>query len=280
MINRMLGFSAGFSLQPTNAAAARVSPSEVLKKDFIIQRYNFALKIQKTLTYSAYNAYTILSDMQQFLLPDVLIFCKLFSLKFSAMTIWNERYNSEDFLFGKDPNRFFKEVIEGLNPGRLLLPGEGEGRNAVYAARLGWEVDAFDASEVGKDKALDLAEQEGVQIRYDVGMVEDFESKPGAYDAISLIYCHLHPDIRKKFYDKLIDSLAPGGVLFIEGFRKEQLGLTSGGPRDPEMLFSSQQLAADFSRLSKLKVTEDVVWLDEGPGHQGEARVVRLTGKR
>ncbi len=196
------------------------------------------------------------------------------------MTIWNERYSSEDFLFGKEPNRFFKETIDGFNPGKLLLPAEGEGRNAVYAAKLGWEIDAFDASRVGKDKALDLAEQEGVAINYEVSMIEDFESKPGSYDAISLIFCHLQPEIRKPFFDRLVESLAPGGVIIVEGFRKEQLGLTSGGPKDPAMLYSAEQLASDFKQLSKLDITQETVWLDEGPGHQGEAKVVRMIGKK
>ena len=196
------------------------------------------------------------------------------------MTIWNERYNSEDFLFGKEPNRFFKEQIDKLTPGRLLLPAEGEGRNAVYAARMGWEVYAFDASTVGKDKALDLAEQEGVGFSYEVGLIEDFEAEAGKYDAIALIYCHLQPSIRSTFFDKLVESLAPGGILFMEAFRKEQLGLKSGGPSDPGMLYSDEQLASDFRQILQIHITLETIWLDEGPGHQGEAKVIRLTGMR
>jgi len=195
------------------------------------------------------------------------------------MTIWNERYNSENFLFGKEPNRFFKEMIDGLTPGKILLPAEGEGRNAVYAAKMGWDVYAFDASSVGKDKALQLAEQEGVNINYSVGMIEDFTPVPGEFDAVSLIFCHLQPAVRHQFFDKLIESIAPGGILFLEGFRKEQLGLKSGGPSDPEMLYSATQLATDFNQLDDLSITLETVWLDEGLGHQGEAKVVRLAGK-
>lgn len=196
------------------------------------------------------------------------------------MTIWNERYNSEGFLFGKEPNRFFKETIDKLCPGKMLLPADGEGRNAVYAAKTGWEAYAFDASEVGKDKALDLAEQEDVSIDFEVSLIEDYVPEPNSFDAIALIYCHLHPSIRSAFFEKLVESLAPGGTLILEGFRKEQLGLTSGGPKDPEMLYSAEQLATDFAKLSKLTVTRETIWLDEGPGHQGEAKVVRLIGKK
>jgi hypothetical protein len=196
------------------------------------------------------------------------------------MTIWNERYNSEDFLFGKEPNKFFKETIDKLSPGKIMLPADGEGRNAVYAARMGWEVYAFDASSVGKDKALQLAEQEGVNISFEVSLIEDFEAHPDAYDAIALIYCHLQPSIRSAFFDKLVESLAPGGTLFLEAFRKEQLGLKSGGPSHPEMLYSAEQLTSGFSQLSNLNVTSETIWLDEGGGHQGEAKIIRLVGKR
>lgn len=196
------------------------------------------------------------------------------------MTIWNERYGSEDFLFGREPNRFFKEMIDGMNPGKLLLPGEGEGRNAVYAAKLGWDVYAFDASAVGRDKALLLAEEEDISISYQVNLIEAFEPEPGKYDAIALIYCHLQPAVRKPFFDKLADSLAPGGTLFMEAFRKEQLGFKSGGPKDPDMLYSAEKLALEFSGLYDLDIRAETIWLDEGPGHQGEAKVIRLVGKK
>jgi SAM-dependent methyltransferase len=196
------------------------------------------------------------------------------------MTIWNERYNSDDFLFGREPNQFFKEMIDKLEPGKLLLPGEGEGRNAVYAAKLGWDVYAFDASTVGQGKALMLAQNEDVSINYDISLIEHFEPEPEKYDVIALIFCHLQQEIRHPFFDKLAESLAPGGTLFMEAFRKEQLAFSSGGPRDPEMLYSVEHLAVEFSTLPDLEIYNETEYLDEGPGHQGEAKVVRLVGKK
>ncbi len=80
---------------------------------------------------------------------------------------WNDRYSSEEYFFGKEPNDFLKEEIGKLAPGKALFIGEGEGRNSVYAASLGWEVDAIDISNVGKEKALKLAEDKNVNINYD-----------------------------------------------------------------------------------------------------------------
>ncbi len=90
---------------------------------------------------------------------------------------WNDRYSSEEFIYGKEPNKFFKSEIDKLLPGKLLLPCEGEGRNAVYAAKLNWTVDAFDQSEKGKEKCEALADENNVSINYTVA--DAIEIEPG-----------------------------------------------------------------------------------------------------
>ncbi|MCU0373551.1 MAG: SAM-dependent methyltransferase, partial [Ignavibacteria bacterium] len=87
---------------------------------------------------------------------------------------WNERYASPDFAYGTEPNDFFKREISKLVPGKLLLPGEGEGRNAVFAAIKGWDVTAVDFSEQAKIKALKLADENNVKINYLVSPLEDY----------------------------------------------------------------------------------------------------------
>ena len=82
---------------------------------------------------------------------------------------WDERYSSEEYVYGVEPNQFFKQVLDKIPvPGKLLLPGEGEGRNAVYAAKCGWLVDAYDQSINAQKKALKLAEINDVIINYSV----------------------------------------------------------------------------------------------------------------
>ena len=77
---------------------------------------------------------------------------------------WNARFGAEPTVYGEGPNVFFAEQLLGLTPGRILLPGDGEGRNAVHAAEQGWSVRSFDASSVGVKKALDMAARRGVTI--------------------------------------------------------------------------------------------------------------------
>src|SRR5678816_3069114 len=90
---------------------------------------------------------------------------------------WNERYSKEEFAYGQQPNNYLKEQLEKLAVGTILFPAEGEGRNAVFAAKLGWTVSAFDISIEGKNKALRLADANHVMIDYQVGELENLDFK-------------------------------------------------------------------------------------------------------
>ncbi|PRX50699.1 class I SAM-dependent methyltransferase [Salegentibacter salegens] len=103
---------------------------------------------------------------------------------------WNERYADKDYVYGQAPNEYFKEKIDEMRPGKILLPAEGEGRNAVYAALQQWEVSAFDISEKGKEKALNLANNQSVEIDYKVGDLPELDYKDEQFDVIALIFAH------------------------------------------------------------------------------------------
>lgn len=135
---------------------------------------------------------------------------------------WNERYTEEELAYGEEPNVFFAEELAKIKiPGKLLLPMEGQGRNAVYAAKLGWEVTAFDYAEEAKKSALKLAEKHGVKIDYQISTMEDFEAGNQVFDAVAMIYAHLPFEIRKNSHQKLINSLKNGGTFILEGFEKK-----------------------------------------------------------
>lgn len=193
---------------------------------------------------------------------------------------WNERYSVSGYVYGTEPNEFFKKQIEKLSAGRLLLPGEGEGRNAAYAASLGWEVDAFDYSEQAFRKARSLAEQKNVNINYILSSYEDYKYPPQHYDAAGLIYIHIPPDIRQSIHRKIISSLKPGGKIMLEAFHKEQINYDTGGPKDPDMLYDEDELAGDFGSLEILILKKVKIVLTEGALHSGEAVVVRMAGEK
>lgn len=194
---------------------------------------------------------------------------------------WNVRYAESEFAYGTEPNLFFKEAIQNLPTGKILFPAEGEGRNAVYAATLGWEVVAFDQSEAGKEKALMLSAQKGVTITYEVCFLEDFQADESGFDALVLIFAHFPGPLRKGFHRKLASFLKPGGILILEGFSKNHIKFNSvnekaGGPKDPTMLFSKDELGDDFRGFSIGLLEEVETELEEGLFHVGKSSVIRM----
>lgn len=193
---------------------------------------------------------------------------------------WNERFGTKEYAYGTEPNQFYKEQLERMTPGEILFPAEGEGRNAVYAATLGWKVTAFDPSIEGKKKAELLAAKNGVSIHYHIGKYEEVQFQKEQFDCIVLIFAHMHPSKRKEYHRKLATFLKNGGTLILEGFSKKQIHNNSGGPQNIDMLFSVEELKNDFQAFSNLKINEADTVLNEGPFHQGQASVIRAIGTK
>jgi len=189
---------------------------------------------------------------------------------------WNDRYSTSEYIYGKEPNKFFEEEINKLNPGKILFLGEGEGRNAVYAASLGWSVDAVDQSETGKMKAMQLSSERKVKINYYVEDLYSFTPKQNYYDAAVFIFLHLEEGLRRHVFKKTIDSLKPGGKIILEVFEKDQIKYDSGGPKDEALLYSLEDISEEFIELDFEKFSKEIVILDEGKYHQGKAAVIRF----
>lgn len=194
--------------------------------------------------------------------------------------LWNTRYDTDQFVYGTTPNGFLKSELDKLKPGTILLPGEGEGRNAVYAASKGWSVEAFDQSQVASEKALSYAAKASVEIDYQVSGLEKYKFKPNHFDAVGLIFFHLGTPGRVQLHEEVCNTLKPGGVLILEAFHTSQLGNSTGGPPSLEMLFNEETLISDFASLEVIEIIQTRVILDEGPFHQGEAEVIRFVGRK
>jgi len=190
--------------------------------------------------------------------------------------MWNKRYASDEYIYGIHPNIFFKENIKDTKPGKILLPGEGEGRNAIYAAHLAWDVYAFDYSSQAKDKAIRLSEKNKVNIRYSVHSMIEAKYERYSFDMLAIIYAHELN--RSKSHKHLLKFIKPGGTVILEAFSKNQLGNNSGGPKDINMLYSISELKEDFAQLDNLDIWEEEIVLTEGMLHKGKASVIRLIG--
>jgi SAM-dependent methyltransferase len=193
---------------------------------------------------------------------------------------WNERFSSVEYIYGTEPNEFFKEFIDTNKPGKLLLLGEGEGRNAVYAASKGWVVDAVDFSETAKYKALKLAEKYSVRINYIISDINEYSFSENEYDLVGLFFIHLNAEERNRIHKRIITSIKSGGKIILEAFNKNQINNSSGGPKDINLLYDENDLLEFFIGIEILFLKSLNVELNEGNHHKGKADVIRFIGMK
>ena len=195
---------------------------------------------------------------------------------------WNERYAENELAYGEDPNAFVKSFLDNHEPGRILFPAEGQGRNAIYAAQLGWQVDAFDYSAEAMRCALDYAEKAHVRIQYTIQDILEYQAPAYQYDVIFLCYVHLKPEWRTPFYNQLIKALKPKGKLVMEAFTKTQLAYhhLSGGPPNEMLLYTKEIVRNDFNSLEEVYLEEMKTILNEGKYHVGPAHILRFIGMK
>ena len=198
------------------------------------------------------------------------------------MNFWDQRFAEPGYKYGTEPNAFLSEQAKRLPVGsQVLVPGDGEGRNGVWLAQQGHVVTSVDNSAVGLQKARDLANSRGVMLATERVDLADWQVPAASFDAVVLIYTHLPGTFRQSAHRRLALGLKPGGWMMLEAFHPAQLAHSSGGPKDPDMLYTPEQLSADFDGL----VMPELAWqgevkLAEGPGHQGQAHVTRWVGVR
>lgn len=201
-------------------------------------------------------------------------------------SLWNTRFGQKEYAYGILPNVFFKETLDKYKlKGKILLPAEGEGRNAVYAAKRGLDVYAFDMSIQGRNKAMRLAKENNVSINYEVGDFYGLELLKEKFDAVALIFAHFTTDIVSDYHKKITELLKPKGLVILEGFSKNHVEFQkdnpkSGGPKNLEMLFSKEIMKRDFPNFEIIKLEEVEETLNEGEFHNGKASLIRFIGRK
>lgn len=198
---------------------------------------------------------------------------------------WDERYKDHEFAYGKDPNMFFKEWLPKFEPGSILMPADGEGRNGIFAARLGWKVTSFDLSVEGQSKASQLARENGVVLEYIVGDLGQLNFERETFDTIGLVYAHFSAEKKSIFHNKLNEYLRGDGIIILEAFSKKHIHFNKlnpkvGGPKDINMLYSKAEIIADFENYEVLMLEEEEILLNEGKYHIGKGSVIRFVGRK
>ncbi len=161
---------------------------------------------------------------------------------------WNFRYQGDDLLWTERPNRLLVAEAEGLTPGRALDLACGEGRNAVWMAEQGWQVTGVDFSQVALDKAHRLAEQRGVEVNWVCADLLEY-APPGVFGLVIVFYLQLALNERHVIFSRAASAVAPGGTLLLVAHTPDNLERGHGGPRDPAVLYSAEQAAADLTGL-------------------------------
>ena len=190
--------------------------------------------------------------------------------------MWDRRFSEPGYAYGTEPNSFLASVADRIPKGKVLCLAEGEGRNAVYLAGLGYDVTAVDTSSVGLAKAEALARVRGVSIEAVNADLEEYTIEPNAWQGIVSIYCHLPPLIRAALHERCLRGLAASGVFVLEGFTTRQLELGTGGPKNLELLMDLKIIRQELPGL-RLEIAREIEReVLEGKYHGGTASVLQI----
>ncbi len=165
---------------------------------------------------------------------------------------WNRRYADSELVWSAGPNQFLATEVAGWPPGRALDVACGEGRNALWLAEQGWEVTAIDFADAALQKGRALAERRGLSVRFFEADVLEAPYPGGPYDLVILFYVQLPAAERRRVVRAGAEALAPGGALLVVGHDTTNLEHGVGGPQDPEVLFTPDDLLADLAGMDDL----------------------------
>jgi SAM-dependent methyltransferase len=187
---------------------------------------------------------------------------------------WDRKYAESEQLWSATPNRSFAGEAAGLPPGRALDLACGEGRHAVWLAGRGWQVTAIDFSEVAIARGRARAARERVEVDFRCSDLLDFEPETGAFDLAFVLFLHLPGDERRVVLSRAAGALAPGGTFLLVGHDLEDLEKGVGGPSDPSVLYTPEDIVAEISEL-EIEKAERVLRSADDAGRRAIDALVR-----
>jgi 2-polyprenyl-3-methyl-5-hydroxy-6-metoxy-1,4-benzoquinol methylase len=190
--------------------------------------------------------------------------------------MWDERFGQAEPVYGVSPNAFLEAQAKRWAPGaRVLVPGDGYGRNGIWLARRGFQVSTVDLSPVGVERSRKAAAAAHVQMTIECADLAKWNWPVGEFDVVASIFVHLSSDVRPRIHHSMVGTLKPDGLLVLEAFSPAQLQYSSGGPKQTDLLYNAEALRRDFAGAEILELGEQVVNLSEGTLHSGLGAVVR-----
>ncbi len=195
---------------------------------------------------------------------------------------WDARFGGEDFHFGTAPNRFLASQAQLLKSGMsALCVADGESRNGVWLAGRGLRVTAFDLSPVGVEKARRLARESDVTLEHHVADIDAWNWDARQFDLVVVIFTQFAaPEERERMFAGVVRTLAPGGILLLQGYTPRQLEYGTGGPKQIENLYTEALLRKSFASLEILRLAEHEETVEEGHGHCGMSALIDLVARK
>ncbi len=193
---------------------------------------------------------------------------------------WNNRYGGGKYLFGKNPNEYLKSKLDILTANNILLPGDGEGRNAIYAAQNGWNVTSVDFSKIALERAREFANKSDVKINFVFKNLITEELPKNQFDVIGISFLHFNGTNKLIVHQKLNKALKVGGYVIFECFSESQTKINTGGPRKKDSLYNTEELKRYYPNFEFLELEDTKVVLNEGNAHIGNAYVVRMFARK
>lgn len=187
---------------------------------------------------------------------------------------WNSRYAGTELLWTAQANRFLTTEVAQLAPGRALDLGCGEGRNSVWLAERGWEVTGVDFAEVGLAKAAKLAEERAVRVEWIHADLLEFVPPRCSFDLVAMLYIHLIETERREILARSAAALTADGVLLVVGHDTSNLAEGHGGPKDPAVLFTPEEVARELPlRIERAEKVRRPIASSEGQVYAIDALV-------
>lgn len=197
------------------------------------------------------------------------------------MNHWNTRFQTKNYVYGKEANTFLREFQRKINiSGDALAIAEGEGRNAVYLAEQGMNVTAWDYAESGLAKTKGLAEERNVAVSTELVDLNEASWKKDKWDEIVCIFGHLPTALRQKTLQGVKEAVKPGGYFLTEVYSHYQLPYKSGGPQDLDFLYKPEEFLKTFAEWRIVHFFMGEVIRHEGELHNGLSHVIQFVGQK
>jgi len=166
---------------------------------------------------------------------------------------WDRKYGETKLLWSAEPNRFLVAEAADLAPGRALDLACGEGRNALWLARLGWKVTGVDFSEVAIAKGRERAAREQLDVEFVCSDLLEYEPKVDAFDLVLVFYLQIHALERRRVLERAVPALRANGTFLLVGHDLTNLTDGVGGPPDPDLLYTPDDIVAELPGLEIAK---------------------------